>query len=173
MPRRKSALVPLAALTVVLAATGCGSGSDAGSLPVEDTAPDQPPPVSAAPTGAASSSPLPLPAHRAADGSDVSACGDGRCEVRVGPGTALPVPRRLDVTGLEVSSVSADRVGLTGQNLGNSSYGSCSGLYCHTSSSNGAFRVTLGPRSTVIENSLRVEVVAVEDGAAVLRLSPA
>jgi hypothetical protein len=108
----------------------------------------------------------------AADGANVSACADARCEVLVRAGTAIPVPARTGIRAVRVARVTDEQVTLTGHDIGNSSAGSCSGRQCDISSTNGAFTIKLGPDSQAIENGLSVTVNRITDGVAVLRLEP-
>ncbi|MFJ9885406.1 hypothetical protein ACIQRW_06060 [Streptomyces sp. NPDC091287] len=92
-PSRRTTLVALAS-AVALLLTGCGSdGSDIsdGAAPEKSPAPTRSvAPPSKAPTPPpppAKSSSLP----KAADGTDLAACGDGTCEVEVKTGDVISV----------------------------------------------------------------------------------
>ncbi|WP_139632511.1 hypothetical protein [Nonomuraea phyllanthi] len=113
------------------------------------------------------------PSATASDGDNLKACADGRCEVRAGAGAKLPVPRKMGVASIRVRSVEPDTVTIVGRYIGNSSSGTCDGSMCESSSSNGEFKVSMGPDSTATQNGLSITVVTVEDGHAVLRLAPA
>lgn len=112
-----------------------------------------------------------LPA--AADGTNVSACSDGTCEVSVGPGTAIPLPARTGAKNVKVTAVTRDRVTLTGEDSGDSSSGSCTGQSCDSNVSNGVFTITLGPDSEDTQNGLSIAVESVSDGQAVLKFDVA
>lgn len=122
----------------------------------------------ATPTMAPSSPSLPT----AADGTDVAACSDARCEVSVGPGTAIPLPASTDVKNVKVTTVTGDRVTLTGEDTGNSSSGSCTGQ-CDSNDSNGFFTVTLGPDSEDTQNGVSIVVERFGGGRVVLRFDVA
>ncbi|MGK5552997.1 hypothetical protein ACSNOI_15395 [Actinomadura kijaniata] len=152
---RRRGLVVVAALALALA--GCGSTDDGPSA--GPSAPKASPSASAPP--------------KAADGTDLKACADGQCEVQVNASADLPVPRGFQVASVRVQSVGPDTVTLVGRPLGNRSGGFCTGVKCSSSSAGGKFTLTLGPASTGSQNGLKVTVVAVGGGSAVLRLAPA
>ena len=112
------------------------------------------------------------PPPTAADGTNVAACADGRCEVTVKAGTAIPVPKSMNVEKVTVSAVSRSRVTITGHDLGNSSGGGCTGQ-CDSSSSNGNFKITLGADSQATENGLGLTVEQIAGDTAVIRVAPA
>lgn len=126
---------------------------------------------SGAPSPGASSSRKPGP-PAAADGTDLTACADGRCEVRVAGPASIPVPRRLGVSGVKVRSIGAGDVTLVGRFTGDRQSGFCTGRSCSSSGSDGGFTITLGADSTGSENGLSISVIAVGGGSAVLRLAP-
>lgn len=111
-------------------------------------------------------------APTAADDTNVSVCSDGTCEVSVGPGMAIPLPTSTGVKNVKVTAVSRNRVTLTGDDIGNSSSGSCSGQ-CDGNDSNGVFTVTLGPESEDTENNLSIAVKGFGDGRVVLKFDVA
>jgi hypothetical protein len=161
--RRRRGL--LAAAGVLLAVAGCesstaGRGTAASAQPTSGSSQESGPATASA-------------APSAADGVNISACADARCEVLVRAGTALPVPASTRVQNLKVAAVTDDRVTLTGHDIGNSSSGLCTGQQCDISSTNGAFTIKLGPNSRAIENGLSVAVNRLTDGTAVLQLQPA
>jgi hypothetical protein len=108
----------------------------------------------------------------AADGTNVSACSDATCEVGVGPATAIPLPASTGVQDVKVTTVTRDRVTLTGAATGSSSSGSCTGQ-CDSGESNGVFTVTLGPASEDTENGVSIVVEGFSNGRVVLKFSPA
>jgi hypothetical protein len=139
---------------------GTGTGSGPGSGTGSGTGPGSP----TAPTSAAPS---------AADGTNVAACADARCEVLVRTGTPLPVPRTTTVRNLRVQVVTSRQVTLRGSAIGDASAGSCTGD-CSSASINGEFSVTMGADSQTVQNGLSVTVVRVGgDGTAILKLVPA
>lgn len=147
----------IAATGGALLLAGCGSGHDASS--------HAPSPSTSAKPSASASAPV-----SAADGTDLKACADGKCEVRVGPSARIPVPRRLEVASVRVQSVRATEVTIVGRYTGNRTGGSGSGNFS-ADSSNGKFRLTIGLNSEATENGLDVAVLALQGGYAVLRIS--
>ncbi|WP_067461906.1 hypothetical protein [Actinomadura macra] len=108
----------------------------------------------------------------AADDTNLAACTDGRCEVRVGASAKIPVPRRLEVASVRVQSVSATDVTVVGRYLGDSTTGTGSGNFS-SESADGRFRLTVGLNSVAIQNGFAVAVLALQGGQAVLRIMPA
>jgi len=165
-----SALAVIVALAV---AAGCDSstkGSGTALTPSGSSSPG-----SAAPSTSTPSSPAPptSAAPSAADGGHVSACADGRCEVAVRAGTTIPLPRSMDVEKVKLTAITPTRVTVTGQVIGNSSFGTCSGSYCNTNSTNGAVTVVLGANSTATQNGLSLTVEHITDGTAIVKIAPA
>lgn len=117
-------------------------------------------------------SPIPTAAPTAADGTNVAACSDAKCDVSVGPGTAIPLPASTGVRNLKVTTVTSDRVTFTGEDTGNSSSGTCTGQ-CDSTDSNGVFTVTLGPDSEDTENGMSIAVEGFDNGRVVLKLDTA
>ncbi|GAA3241278.1 hypothetical protein [Nonomuraea helvata] len=183
VPHRLIAAVAAVVAGGMLALAGCASGGDtspdaltqsgspSSSAPpaaADDDAQDDATPDTSTRSGTPGSSGLPA----AADGTDLSACVDGRCEVRVGAAARLPVPRRLRVASVRVQSVGFDTVTVVGRYLGYSQRGFCTGVSCNSSSSDGRFRLVLAADSTATENGLSITAVAVNGESAVLRLTP-
>jgi hypothetical protein len=184
--------VMLAVLAGSLAIVGCdsttaGHPTAAGSPPATPaetsggSAPSAtPPPVTTTPATTTPVTTTPVtttpvtttPAPSAADGTNVAACKDGRCEVSVRAGAAIPLPASMMVRDVRITSVTADRITLTGRDTGNSSSGVCVGQ-CDSTSTNGAFRITMGTSSQAIQNGLSVTVEQLAGGAAVLKIEPA
>lgn len=117
-------------------------------------------------------SPSPPSLPTAADGTDLAACADARCEISVGPGTPIPLPESTGVKNVKVTAVTGDRVTFTGEDTGNSSSGSCSGQ-CDSNDSNGVFTVTLGPHSEDTQNGVSIVVEGFGGGRVVLRFDVA
>lgn len=92
-----------------------------------------------------------LPA--AADGTDLRACRDGRCEVQVSPHDRIPAPSGMGIDTITVTAITADGITLTGTGPG-------------TVVSVGWG----GPGETSYLNDLAITLVAVADGRAVLRI---
>ncbi|MFD1147316.1 hypothetical protein [Saccharothrix hoggarensis] len=97
--------------------------------------------------------PVDLPA--AADGGNLAACEDGACEVLVSPSAVVPVPRRYGFTLVRVRSI-GDGVALIG-----------------AKTEGGAMTSPLTNGRSTVMNGLSVTAVAVGEGKAVLRFSPA
>ncbi|QWF83478.1 hypothetical protein [Amycolatopsis sp. CA-230715] len=133
---------------VLLAVTGCGGGATGG----ETGAP--PPPAAGNPASAASSSPAKSTGPAAADGTDFAACADGVCEVLVAPGDKIKITAKLGLDTVTVDSVSPETVKFSGDGPG-----------IHL-----GIGEPPGPGSTM--NKLRVTVVSVDGGKAVVRLAP-
>ncbi|GAA4906022.1 hypothetical protein LX16_3431 [Stackebrandtia albiflava] len=141
-----------ALVLIVLTATlaGCG-GSQTGELtePV-DGEPGGPAETGApAETGSPSEAGLP----EAADGSDLTACEDGNCEVVVTESDEIPVDPAFGVDLFTVESIEQDTV--TVQATGAGTY----------------LRVTISPSGAGSLNGILVKVVAVDGDRAVLNFS--
>lgn len=145
------------AVTAVL--TGCGGsgGQDDGSAEgAEPSSTSTPSRASGAgtPTGtkqAASPSTSPSDTSGPADGSDVGACFDGRCEIALSKPTAIKVDSRFGVSGLRVTRITPDSVVLQSSGTG--------GTFLSTS---------LGEGGTGIQNKLGFRVKSLAGGTAVL-----
>lgn len=108
---------------------------------------------------------------QAADGGNVAACADGRCEIAVPAGTAITVPRSMMVQDLTLTDVTDDRVTITAHDIGTTSNGTCTGE-CHSSTDNGALTATMGENAHITENGLSLLVEGIADGKAVLEIEP-
>ncbi len=139
-----------------------------GGCSVAESGTASPQPTAPRPNTPTPASPAPTPA----DGTNVSACSHANCEVIVGPGTAIPLPATARVQNVMVTTVTRDRVTLTGQDTGNSSSGSCTGQ-CDSNESNGVFTVTLGPDSEDTENGVSITVERFNNGRVELKFSAA
>ena len=148
---------------------GCDSSTKGSGAPA---GPSSGSATSSAPSSAPGTFGTPAPPPHAADGANVAACTDGRCEVIVKAGTAIPVPKSMDVEKVAVSAVSRSRVTFTGHDLGGSSGGGCTGR-CDSSSSNGSFKIALGPDSQATENGLALTVEQIAGDSAVIQVAPA
>jgi hypothetical protein len=148
----------LRATVAGLLLTGCGGpGSDDDS---SATSAATTPPArastgttsSAAPSPSASTNPaLPEPA----DGTDLTACADGRCEVRVRAGDTITfIGDNVDLKSLTVVRI-ADNA-LTHSAAGPPGY---------------TFSGSMSASGTSVVNGLRVKIVAVDGDRAVIRLS--
>lgn len=101
--------------TLTLAA--CGSGGDDSSQP------------SGSGKTSATASPSGAPTVTPSDSTDLAACADGECEVRVGPSARIPVPRRLGVGSVQVQAVNVNGVTFIGRYIGDDSDFAGSGSY--------------------------------------------
>ncbi|HEY0804003.1 MAG TPA: hypothetical protein VGD84_03015, partial [Pseudonocardiaceae bacterium] len=90
----------------------------------------------------------------------------------VGPGTVIPLPASTGVKNVKVTTVTPDRVTITGEDAGNSSFGSCTGQ-CDSNDSNGVFTVTLGPDSKDTQNGASIVVEGFSSGRVVLKFGVA
>jgi len=146
---RTAALAGLVAATLVLG--GCGADRAA-------------PRDSARPSRSASPSPSPSPSATgptlppAADGSDIAACYDGDCEVRVRAPLKIPVSPSTGIATLTVTSITAEGVNVSGvltdgTNLEITVYADPGGL------------------ATGTVNTVQISALGVVDGEAVLHLS--
>lgn len=162
------------------AVAGCGSagGTSAGGAPAHGVSPTARP---ASPSAAASQQKSPsvaaslsataaaLPA--AANGTNLSACASGSCEVLAGAGAHIPVPSSLLVEDVKVESVTANTVTIVGNDLGDQHGGTCSGNSCTASGSGDGFQIEMGSGSTGTENNFSVSVIAIEGGQTILRIA--
>jgi hypothetical protein len=160
--RLSAQLGGLAATVLLALIAGCGDSTPAG----EPT-----------PTGSPAPSPTPsAPASTAADGTDLGACEDGTCEVRIDSSSSIELDGGLTVESLEVASIDDTTVALRLEGVpgGGISSGCVStGGTCDISSTGESAEASLSPGSVLTVNELAIEVVAISDGAAILRLGPA
>jgi hypothetical protein len=113
------------------------------------------PSASAAPQSPSPSpSVSPSPALVAADGTDVAACRDGRCQIIVRGAVTIPLAPKFGFTRLIVTFTPPDRTSFSGGNANNSVSGSIGGL--------GMLRA----------NGIQIVVETVSPTGAVLRLTP-
>lgn len=90
MPTTARVLPALTVVVMLMAVSGCAA-TTAGPPPVVAASPTTSDPTTSHP------SPTPVattPPPTAADGTDLAACADGVCEVRIDGPTVIPVPRR-------------------------------------------------------------------------------
>ncbi len=153
----------LTAATLLAFATGCGADGAPSPAPT----PSKP---------AVSSSP-PVPV--AADGTNLGACTDGTCEVRVDRPASIPLAGRFGVAQLRVEVIGPATVTFRMVDApgGGTSFAcdhpSCSMSVVGQSAAAPAMATGsagLGARLTM--NRIRVELAAVSDGYAILRLAP-
>lgn len=109
-PPRPPVFVVLA-FSVVLLLTGCGSNDSSDSDSTRAKKPS--PPTRSAPPPAKSPSSAPPPTQspprpKAADGTNLAACGDGTCEVEVKIGDVISVKNRSGRQELMITELSED-----------------------------------------------------------------
>ncbi|MFF1921208.1 hypothetical protein ACFVW8_11625 [Streptomyces sp. NPDC058221] len=117
-----------AALSLLVVLAGCGTDSeDDGSARGAEPSSSGPAATRSPHTTkeAAASSPAPsskpsVTDTAAADGTDVGACADGRCEIAVSKATPIDVDPRFGVTGVSVARVAAHSVTLEATGKGGS-----------------------------------------------------
>jgi hypothetical protein len=136
------------------------------------------PPTSSPTTSSVPAAPSTLPVP--ADGTTLTACADGTCEVRVDGPVSIRVPSKFKVGPVSVTSVGNGVVSLAITVLGSGFSLSCdvpdtceASVVGSSAQSPAMGQITgrTGARATI--NGLVVEVVAVVDRSAVLKLTPA
>jgi hypothetical protein len=144
------------ALALMAVLTGCGGsgGQDDGSGEAVQSSSTSPPSKASGgggPTETERPSSPSSPASRGpADGGDVGACFDGRCEIALSKPTVIPVDSRFGLGTLRVTKITADSVVLQ-------------------SSGAGTFmRTSLTEGSTGVQNGLGFRVKSLDGGTAVL-----
>lgn len=176
-------LTPLVVLGAALCLAACTSSADpdppttgaaVSASPVPTPAASAP--ASAAPTAsAAASAPAVLPA--AADGKRLSACRDGRCEVIVSAKKSIELSGSLGLYAVAVYQVKGNEIGLFASLRGGGKF-SCDGdEECQVSvqGASGQYpasaQFTAHPGARIEVAKLRIQVVAVVNKQAVLRLT--
>ncbi|MEV0838011.1 hypothetical protein AB0I55_00470 [Actinocatenispora sera] len=157
MSRPVLPLLVAAAATVSVA--GCGSSGDDTAAGARSHRPSAPASSAASPSAPSPSRTGPtLPA--AADGTDIHACYDGRCEVRVRAPQRIPLSPKTGFAKLTVTSITAQ--GMRVDTVG-------------TNGSTGQATVSAqgGGYAIATLNGLEIATLGVLDGVAVIRLSPA
>ncbi|MGH3589048.1 MAG: hypothetical protein ACRDQ0_22290 [Pseudonocardia sp.] len=165
-------LVAAAVLGLVVLSS-CSTPAPPPAPPPPTTAPatTTPRPTTAPPP---TTTPLP-PLPQAADGSDTAACRDGTCEVRVGVGARITLPRRSG-TEAEVTAIADGMVQLSGTWPGGSieSTGECSrceaSMALPNDESLGSFDARFTTGGGVKVNDYVLEAVAVSASEAVMRV---
>ena len=180
-------LTPLVVLGAALCLAACTSSADpdppttgaavsASAVPTSAAAPSASAPASAAPTAsAAASAPAVLPA--AADGKRLPACRDGRCEVIVSAKKSIELSGSLGLYAVAVYQVKGNEIGLFASLRGGGKF-SCDGdEECQVSvqGASGQYpasaQFTAHPGARIEVAKLRIQVVAVVNKQAVLRLT--
>lgn len=135
-------------LTIAAVLVGCGSAPAAPPAP--GSAGSSTPTTSSSPSAPAS------PVPPAADGTNLDACRDGRCEVVVRSGTVIPLDPSFGVARLLVARVGDGSAKLEQTEEGGSGMNTASG----------------GEGSTITTDGLTVTVESVSGDAAVVSLHP-
>lgn len=151
-----------AAAAAVLAS--CSSDESAAGQATASTVSGSPSTSAASPTALAP-----------ADGEDPSACLDGSCEIRVTAPVTVPLPAHFGVGPLTVTAIDAGTVTmvlpLTGSQL--SKEGDCSaGITGPTANAPAHVDMTCRAGANAVVNDMNLEVVAISDRSAVLRIRP-
>jgi hypothetical protein len=142
----------LCSAAVGLLLTGCGGPGSADSSAAKPSAAPSRTSASAPPSSPAAGAPaLPEPA----DGTDLTACADGRCEVAVRAGDTIAF------TGEEVALKSFTVVRVAGDALTHKAAGPPGYTFSGSMSASG----------TSVVNGLKVKIVAVDGDRAVIRMS--
>jgi hypothetical protein len=135
---------------------------------------------SATPTGSPTPTPAATALPAAADGTRLSACRDGRCEVVVTADKAIQLDDRFGIYALHVVSVQDDEVALFAPMIGGGGSFGCDGDdRCQVSvvGASGEYpanaNLTAHPGARLAVGKLRISVLAVAQRKAVLRLTTA
>jgi hypothetical protein len=108
----------------------------------------------------------------AADGPDLAACADGRCEIIVHPGTVIPLPPAMRLANLTVTGIAPTKLSLSGKSDGSGTDVQCLNSCTLTSTTDGPFTVGLSNIGILIANGVRLTVENVLKGTAILRVEP-
>jgi hypothetical protein len=167
MTRRVAAL----ALAAVLAVPACTTrtGGPAHSASPTSTAAV----TTTATTTTTTTSAAPVPTS-AKDGTNVAACRDGVCEVRLTKKTVIPVDPATGITVIAVETITGDELNAAITLAGTSVDMNCTGdPRCQTSgvgTSPPAVFATAHPGAHVLVNKVELTIPAAADGVAILRL---
>lgn len=148
----------ISVVVVGLGAAGCAR-AEPGSSPPPTASSQSASPVpttsltpSPSPSPPQSAPPQSAPPPAAADGMDVAACFDGRCEIVLAGRLEIPLDKRFRVSGLTVSIADGESVNVV--------------------ANGGMLQAGGGVGAQMTLNAIRIEVVAVRNSEAVIRLSP-
>lgn len=150
------------AVLSLLVVAGCSNevaGSPIGTGQVVDSNPS-----STAPPGTGPSGPPPTPSvpglPPAEDGSDITACLDGRCTVELRAPVTIPIDQATGVTSLTLESVDdVDGARITGTFAGGGTLSA-------------QLFATPGNVARTVLNGFTIEALATVNGIAVLRMTP-
>jgi hypothetical protein len=114
----------------------------------------------------------------AADGADLAACVDGTCEVIVAPDAVVDTGQNFGVYPIRVGPIGADDVLLVVAMINGGTFG-CDGddrcgvsVTGQTATEPAIAQVTVHAGAQVTAVGLTIDVVAVSDGHAIIRLTP-
>jgi hypothetical protein len=175
----------LVTASAVLALAACAAGSEPGAAgstsPAAPASPPSSPSPSPSPTATPSPTrpPAPTVLPKAADGTRLSACRDGRCEVTVSAGKVIEFDQSLGLYSVNVYSIKGDEMWLLAAMTGGGRF-SCDGDdRCQVSIQGATAQVpatgtfVVHPGARVQMSKVRVTVAAVVRGKAVLKLTRA
>lgn len=161
---RSSTVVVLVVACVFASLASCSSDSSGG------------PPAEDRPSGSDSSSPASDPAEAATPSpSPTGPCADGTCEIKVAVGDVVTVPEKYGLGPIKVTAITGGEVEMAAPLTGSGySISGCSGGGAVSSEHGGGvqLRCGKGPAAT-INKTMSLEVVAIPDKTAVLRIEPA
>ncbi|MFI0369719.1 hypothetical protein ACH35V_17750 [Actinomadura sp. 1N219] len=172
-PRAGSRLRAAAGLAAAAALGLAGCGGDGSGAASASGSPSAAKAAPATPTA----SPTPPPA----DGTNLRACKDGACEVKVTRRVTIPMDEeKLEVSTIKVTSLKGDAISFE---VGLPSSGAfdfnCEGdPRCQTMvvgpayGSSGNAKITAHPGARVKANGVVIAVVSASEGTAVLRMKP-
>lgn len=169
--------VTVALVSALLAcSSGPGRSPEAGATGSGSPTPTAGATDPAAPSASPTPPPTPAGLPDAADGSRLSACRDGRCEVVIGEEKTIQLDQRLGLYSLTVFRIEGDEVMLAAAMPGGGNFACEGDDRCEVSIQGGSggvgtghFTAHAGARLLLAE--LRVTVVAVAQNRAVLQLS--
>jgi hypothetical protein len=153
--------LPVLALLALGTAAGCQPDS-----------PDQRADPSSSPTTTTAAA-KPTPTPTAKDGTDLSACADGSCEIEVRAGQQVATPAGMGMKSLKVTRIASDRVELAGQGTGGGSGGCYGNPPCSVANKGGAITMTLGRTATAVMNDSALTIDSIGDGTAIISVEPA
>lgn len=177
-------LLVTAPLVLTLAACAAGSEPDAAGptssgTPTTPATPSASPSPSSSPSPTVTRSPAPTVLPKAADGTRLSACRDGRCEVTVSAGKVIQFNQSLGLYSVNVYSIKGDEVWLAAVMTGGGTF-SCDGddrcqvsIQGATAQAPGTGTFVVHPGARVQMSKVRITVAAVVRGKAVLKLTRA
>ena len=179
MAIRSTPLLVLGAALGALGLAACTSSADPAPIsPGAAVSPSVVPTSAAAPSATAPSAPAaPAVLPKAADGKRLSACRDGRCEVVVSAKKSIELSGSLGLYAVAIHQVKGDEIGLFASLRGGGKF-SCDGdEECQVSVQSGSgqypapAQFTAHPGARIEVAKLRIQVVAVVNKQAVLRLT--